>query len=70
MLDVKNSIKNLISSIYECQKKIMINRRFLRELESDGNGNHTSRINYEIKGLQRKIMDFQKELRERFNYSY
>ena len=36
MLDVKYNIKSLISSIYECQKKIIINRRFIRELESEG----------------------------------
>ena len=70
MLDVKSNIKNMISSIYECQKKIMINRRFIRELESDGKGNHTSRLNDEIKDLQGKIMRLQQELRVRFNYSF
>jgi len=70
MLDIKDSIKSLISRIYECQKEIMINRRFIRDLLLEGNGNNTSRLQNEIKGLQWKIIEFQKELSERFQYSY
>jgi hypothetical protein len=70
MLDIKDSIKSLISGIYECQKEIMINRRFIRDLLLEGNGNNTSRLQNEIQGLQWKIIEFQKELRERFKYSY
>ncbi len=69
MLDVKNGIKRLISSIYECQKHIIINRRFIREQFLEGNGNGTSGLQNEIKCLQEKISEFQKELRERFKYS-
>ena len=70
MLDIKDSIKDLISRIYECQKEIMINRRFIRDLLLEGNGNNTSRLQNEIKDLQWKIIEFQKELSERFQYSY
>ena len=67
MLDVKYNIKSLISSIYECQKKIIINRRFIRELESEGND--TNKLRWEISDLERKISDFQKELRKRYQFS-
>ena len=70
MVDIKDSIKSLISRIYECQKEIMINRRFIRDLLLEGNGNNTSRLQNEIKDLQWKIIEFQKELSERFQYSY
>jgi len=68
MLDVKYNIKSLISSIYECQKKIIINRRFIRELESEGND--SSKLRIEITDLENKIGDFQKELRKRYQFSY
>jgi hypothetical protein len=68
MLDVKYNIKSLISSIYECQKKIIINRRFIRELESEGND--SSKLRTEITDLERRIGDFQKELRKRYQFSY
>ena len=68
MLDVKYNIKSLISSIYECQKKIIINRRFIRELESEGND--TSKLKNEIDDLERKISEFQKELRKRYQFTY
>jgi hypothetical protein len=67
MLDVKYNIKSLISSIYECQKKIIINRRFIRELESEGND--TNKLRGEISDLERKISEFQKELRKRYQFS-
>ncbi|MBN1158804.1 MAG: hypothetical protein JXA61_05440 [Bacteroidales bacterium] len=68
MLDVKYNIKSLISSIYECQKKIIINRRFIRELELEGND--TGKLRNEIKELENKISDFQKELRKRYQLTY
>jgi indole-3-glycerol phosphate synthase len=68
MLDVKYNIKSLISSIYECQKKIIINRRFIRELELEGND--TSKLRSEITDLERKISEFQKELRKRYQFTY
>jgi hypothetical protein len=68
MLDTKYNIKSLISSIYECQKKIIINRRFIRELELEGND--TSKLRNEITDLERRINEFQKELRKRYQFSY
>ncbi len=68
MLEVKYNIKSLISSIYECQKKIIINRRFIRELESEGqNMAHLIRENRE---LEDQIATFQKELRKKYQFSY
>jgi peptidoglycan hydrolase CwlO-like protein len=68
MLDVKYNIKSLISSIYECQKKIIINRRFIRELESEGSD--TSKLKNEINELEKRIGEFQKELRKRYQFSF
>jgi len=68
MLDVKYNIKSLISSIYECQKKIIINRRFIRELESEGHD--TVKLKNEIDDLEHKIGEFQKELRKRYQFTY
>ncbi len=68
MLDVKYNIKSLISSIYECQKKIIINRRFIRELESEGQD--TRKLQNEIDDLEHKIGEFQKELRKRYQFTY
>jgi len=68
MLDVKYNIKSLISSIYECQKKIIINRRFIRELESEGND--AAKLRNEITDLERRISEFQKELTKRYQFSY
>ena len=69
MLNVKENVKRLISNIYECQKKIMINHRYIQDLISEGNRNAVSALQDEIKYLQDKILEFQKELRERFKYS-
>jgi len=68
MLDVRYNIKSLISSIYECQKKIIINRRFIRELESEGID--TAKLRNEITDLERRIGDYQKELRKRYQTTY
>ena len=66
MLNLKKNIKILISDIYECQKKIMINRRFIRELDTLGYSNKTSRLKYEITLLQRRITASQDELKLKF----
>ena len=58
MLEVKYNIKSLISSIYECQKKIIINRRFIRELEMEGQS--TVQLRGEIKDLEGQIRNYQK----------
>jgi len=68
MLDVKYSIKNLISGIYECQKRIIINRRFIHELESEGRD--TTMLINEIHQLEGKLRDFQMELNSMYRYSY
>jgi peptidoglycan hydrolase CwlO-like protein len=68
MLDVKYNIKSLISSIYECQKKIIINRRFIRELESEGHD--TMKLKNEIDDLEKRIGEFQRELRKRYQFTY
>jgi len=68
MLDVKYDIKILISSIYDCQSTIIMNYQIIRELQSEGNGN-ISALHNEIRHLQEKVIKFQKELRERNQYS-
>lgn len=68
MLDVKYNIKGLISSIYECQKKIIINRRFIRELEEEG-GDSRQLLKENLE-LERKISEYQKELRKKYQFSY
>jgi hypothetical protein len=69
MLNAKKNFKRLISSIYECQKNIIINRHFIREILSEGNGNNTIELQNEITFLQWKIIEFQTELKEWFKYS-
>ena len=68
MLAVKNSIKNLISGIYECQKKIILNRSFIRELEAEGGD--ISQLMNEVEELKHKIYNYQKELRKKYQFSY
>ncbi len=68
MLDVKYNIKSLISSIYECQKKIILNRRFIRELESEGND--VTKLKNEIEELEQRIIDYQNELKKKYQFSY
>jgi hypothetical protein len=70
MLNVKENAKRLISDIYECQKKILINRRYIQDLLSEGNRNAVSSLQDEISKLQEKIRVFQSELNERFRYSH
>lgn len=68
MLDVKHNIKHLISSIYECQKKIILNRTFIRELEAEGDD--ASALINEIEELKHKIRNYQKELKQKYQFSY
>jgi len=68
MLEVKYNIKSLISSIYECQKKIIINRRFIRELETEGQS--IAHLEEENRDLEGQILSFQKELRKKYQFSY
>lgn len=68
MLDVKYNIKGLVSSIYECQKKIILNRRFIREL--DGEGRDVKSLEEENIILEQRIRDYQKELKRKYQFSY
>lgn len=68
MLDVKESVDRLIRNIYEYQKQIIMNRRFIRELLSKEED--VSKLQNENKDLEDKIIQLQKELRERFENSY
>ncbi|MBN1789101.1 MAG: hypothetical protein JW830_01305 [Bacteroidales bacterium] len=69
MLDVKYDVKTLISRIYEYQSNILINHSIIRELLQEGNGN-ISALHNEIRHLQEKIKESQKELIEGYNYSH
>ncbi|HBH47555.1 MAG TPA: hypothetical protein DDX98_02895 [Bacteroidales bacterium] len=68
MLDEKYNIKGLVSSIYECQKKIILNRRFIRELEVEGQD--TSHLLEENRMLEQQIKAYQKELKRKYQFSY
>lgn len=68
MLDVKYNIKGLVSGIYECQKKIILNRRFIREMQSEGKD--TSKLAEENSKLEERIEEFQKELKRKYQFSY
>jgi hypothetical protein len=60
MIEVKNNIRELITSIYECQKRMMINKRFLLEIEN--NGGSSLRLRSENNDLEKKIEDYKKKL--------
>ena len=68
MLDVKYNIKGLVSSIYECQKKIILNRRFIRELEVENK--ETVILEEENKLLEERIREFQRELKKKYQFSF
>lgn len=68
MLEVNYNIRSLISGIYECQKKIIINRRFITELELEGND--TTKLRNEIRDLERKIIEYRKDLKKRYQLVY
>jgi coenzyme F420-reducing hydrogenase delta subunit len=69
MIDRNNyNIKGLISSIYECQKRIIINRRFIREYEADGRD--VRKLRDEIKEMENKISEFQTQLRKQYRLTY
>ncbi len=68
MLDVKYNIKGLVSGIYECQKKIILNRRFIREMEAEGQD--TTLLENENRKLEERIIEFQTELKKKYQFSY
>jgi hypothetical protein len=55
MYEVKSSTENLVSKIYEYQKHIVLSKRFIREMNADGND--TIKLEEEINELERKIND-------------
>jgi len=68
MPDFKKNVKDLISNIYECQKKINFANNRIQELQSEGND--TSRLQNEITGLHEKIIELQKKLRKEYHFIY
>ena len=68
MKNTQYDIKNLITHIYECQKKIIINKRFIKELDSMGED--TGILNKEIRDLEGKISVYKNELRKNYQYAY
>ena len=66
MLDIKPNIKSMIASIYECQKKILYNRRILREAEIDGAADDIGKLIDEIASLEKKLHEMQLELRKKY----
>lgn len=68
MLDVKYNIKGLVSSIYECQKKIILNRRFIREMEIEGLS--AKELEDDNVALEKRIREYQKELKRKYQFSY
>ncbi len=55
MFDVKLNVTNLVSKILEYQKNIVLNKRCIRELESEGN---------DASGLKEEIVELQSKIRE------
>lgn len=64
---VTTSIKNMILGAYECQKKIIINRRIICELDLEGKD--TSKFKNENMCLQEKLKDYQCKLRKKYQSS-
>jgi len=65
---MNESIKDLIKSIYECQKGIIIARRSIRDKMMDGIDTTTEEN--EIKQLEKEIVKFQKKLRKKYQFYY
>jgi phage shock protein A len=53
MEQLKRTTDKLISTIYEYQKYIKLNKQFIRELEDEGSD--TSKLRREVAELERKI---------------
>ena len=66
MLNIKPDIKSIIASIYECQKKLLYNRRILQEIDFEGSAEDVNKLIEEISLLEEKLQDMQKELRKRY----
>ncbi|NBC83853.1 MAG: hypothetical protein GVY19_10810 [Bacteroidetes bacterium] len=68
MKNSQHDIKNLITHIYECQKKIILNKHFIKELELLGED--TTNLDNEIRELEQKISVYKSELRKNYEYAY
>lgn len=68
MKNAQHDIKNLITHIYECQKKIILNKHFIKELELLGED--TTNLDYEISELEKKISVYKRELRKSYEHAY
>ena len=68
MYDVKYDIKGLISQIYECHKRIAINKRFIKQLELEGND--VTKLKGEIKKLEQKIEEYRNVLRTEYQFAF
>lgn len=66
MLYIKPDIKTIIANIYECQKKILFNRKVLRETDFDGAADDVKRLIDEIALLEKKLHEMQEDLRKRY----
>lgn len=66
MLNIKPDIKTMIANIYECQKKILYNRRILREANFDGATDDIKRLIDEIASMEKKLHEMQEDLRKRY----
>lgn len=55
MEQLKRTTDRLISTIYEYQKYIKLNKQFIRELEAEGSD--TSNLKTEVEELERKIAE-------------
>ena len=53
MEQLKRTTDKLISTIYEYQKFIKLNKQFIRELEAEGSDTH--KLRREVAELERKI---------------
>lgn len=65
---MNDSVKELIRSIYECQKRIIITRRLIRDMEAEGMD--TEKQREEILGWEKEISKFQKILRKKYQFNY
>ena len=62
------TIENLEKKIQECQKKIVINRKLMREGQLSGHTN--PKINDEVKRLKKQIIYYQRELSKKYREKY
>ncbi|MBN1158035.1 MAG: hypothetical protein JXA61_01530 [Bacteroidales bacterium] len=62
MIEVKKSVKNLITGIYELHKRINFNNHRIHQHETEGDV--AASLRNENDGLRKKIWELQKKLKE------